>query len=326
MPNNSITNLDLLLRGASILACGGGLSFTEQTKLLKSARLQQALRNGITLLSREALKDNDVFATVSEIGAASAPVMDKSSLPKALQLLEKKTGTKIAGLIPGEIGQETITLEAAAILGLPIVDCDLSGCRAVPRLNNLALAVQGIPFTMSPLVVLQSSGEMVFVKQQKTLEQDEALVRKLVPAGQVVTMLGGCIRGKTIQTFLPYDSYSIATELGKSVLNGKLTPQVFPTPLLLGPVRFTITGIVEQESDGFNKKVVSFSSSKGQGSITVENEYMELQLNGQQFTFPQLIMLIDIKKKRGLHSSELKTGTKATLVVGDAFPFWKGNI
>lgn len=325
MSTLTFDTVHLLLRGASILACGGGLPFTDQQKLISTPKLKTALKKGILLLDPSELEDEEWFVTVSEVGSADAPVMEKSALPQALQLLQEKTGKKVRGLIPGEIGQEAITLESAAVLGLPVVNSDLSGCRAVPRLTHLSLVVQGVPFTMSPMVVMSNDGEAKFFQQAKSLEADESTVRKLVPKGDVVTMLGGMITGKMIKEFLSYRSYSVAIEIAHSLSNSGKLSSVFPTPLLLGPLSGRILALEEKNSSGFNEKEIVFEHKRGTGKITVENEYMQLMIDGKIFRFPQLIMLIDPQSKRGLHSSEIQSRMEVTVVVADAFSFWKGK-
>lgn len=314
-----------LLRGASVLACGGGLSFAEQTILTQAPRLRSALENGIPLLDPSELASDDVCITISEVGSAAAPVMDKSLLPEALKLFEQKTGKKVVAIIPGEIGQESIMLESAVVLGLPIVDADLSGCRAVPRLTDLALVVRGIPFTMSPLVVMTRKGKLTFVKQQKQLADDESKVRSLVPAGDVVMLLGGAVTGAMIQEFLAYASYSVAMRLGEALRRRDDLESVLPTECLFGPVDVTITDSKEVQADGFDQKILTLAFGKKTATLDVENEYMKLSIGKQQFAFPQLIMLVDSQQGRGLHSSELKKGQVATLLVADAFDFWKGK-
>lgn len=312
------SNINHLLRGASLLACGGGLPFVQQQKMCRQATLSQALRQGIVLLDPEELADNDLCVTVSEVGAASAPVMDKSNLVQALQLFEAKTGQKVTALIPGEIGQESIVIEAAARLQLPIVDSDLSGCRAVPRLSDLALVRLGVPFTMSPLVVMGSANTLTFVAQQASLSADEDLVRALVPPGQIVTLLGAGISGQAIKQRLNYRSYSLAMLIGKKGLTA------LKNPVLLDH-HGQIAGINIQQSDGFDKKIITIVAFAKKIVIEVENEYMKLVVGGVGFEFPQLIMLVEPQSGRGLHSSETKVNQKVRVMVLDAFDFWKGK-
>ncbi len=323
-----VTNksLPLLLRGASLLSCGGGLSYTEQLKLTRKKTLVLALKKGIELIPAKDLPDNGWCITISEVGEASAPVMDKSQLPKALELFETRTGKKVRALIPGEIGQEAIVLESAAILNLPIVDADLSGCRAVPRLTDLALVVRGVPFTMSPLVVLRADGRMEFVPQQPSLADDEARVRGCVPIGEVVTLVGAAVRGKIVKHYLDYASYSVALSLGRALTQGRALRTMLPTACLFGPVNGMITRVQEEREDGFSKKRVTLvTRGKQEITIDVENEYMHLHVGGKTYSFPQLVMLFSERKKRGIHSSEIKEGDQVTVMVADAFDFWKGK-
>jgi len=313
MTNLTPAVIDSLLRGASLLSCGGGLKLSQQKKLAagKNARL----------LDPDRLPATAWCATVSEVGAAAAPVMVKTKLPQAVKLLEAKTGKTIAALIPPEIGQEAIVIDAAAITGLPIVDSDLAGCRAVPRLDNLALVAQGIKFTMSPAVILTASGRTQFIPRQANLSADEARVRRLVPKGQVVTLIGGIVSTATIRRYLNYHSYTTAIKLGAALKKDRSLRQILPTPILLGPKKIKIQTIRPILSRGFDSKIVTMTIDGQKAKLQVENEYLKLRFNRQTFAFPQLIMIFD--RGQGIHSSELAQGKSYSLAVADAFAFWK---
>ena len=315
MTNLTPAVIDSLLRGASLLSCGGGLKLSEQTKL--------AAGKNTRLLDPDRLPATAWCATVSEVGAAAAPVMIKTKLPQAIKLLEAKTGKTIAALIPPEIGQEAIVIDAAAITGLPIIDSDLAGCRAVPRLDNLALVAQGIKFTMSPAVILTASGRTKFIPQQANWSADEARVRRLVPKGQVVTLIGGIVSTATIRRYLSYRSYTTAIKLGEALKKGQPLEQVLPTTTLFGPKTITIQTIQAVTSSGFDSKIVTMTIDGQKAKLQVENEYLKLQLNRQTFAFPQLIMVFDQTSGQGIHSSDLVQGKSYALVVADAFIFWK---
>ncbi|HZZ98660.1 MAG TPA: DUF917 family protein [Candidatus Saccharimonadia bacterium] len=318
-------NIGTLLSGASLLACGGGLSFREQQRLAAGSDLKKALQKGVRLLPVAALPKNSYVVTVSEVGAADAPVMDKSGLSEALRLLEAKTHKKIVALLPGEIGQETITLDAATVAQLPVVDSDLSGCRAVPRLVDCAFVRNVKSFCMSPMVVMFADGRMEFIKKQRSLQTDEKIVRAIVPDGEIVTIVGGMVSSSIVQKYLNYGSYSLAITLGKALRAREKLQDCFPTPVLLGPTKVTVKKVQKLKLKGFNKKRVVLASALGEIELTIQNEYMACRMGTKIFRFPQMIMLLDRLGKRGLHSSEVKKGMSAILFIADAFAFWKGN-
>lgn len=318
-------DLNRILRGSSLLACGGGLSFTEQTTLLQKKIIKEALHNRvIQLVTPEELADDACCATISEVGASDAPVMDKSLLPRAKSLFEQKTGQKITAIIPAEIGQESIVLEAAIILNLPIVDTDFAGCRAVPRLTDMALVVRGIPFTMSPMVILNDEGKITFIDRQSSLADDEKKVRASVKHKKVVTMLGGMVFGKIVKQFLTYNSYSLANNLGKALIQKESLSEILPTKCLLPPTLAKVVKVKKIDDDGFDQKVALLQTKKGEVfELKIKNEYMQLKQQQLTFNFPQLIMVFSPEKKRGLHSSEIEIGEEVILLVAEMFDFWK---
>ena len=331
-------NIEQLLRGASLLACGGGLNYAEQKKTLLKLKRAKKLHK-LSLMPASELKDTDLCITVGEVGAAGAPPLDKAAIKNALEVFCLQTGKKPVAIVPPEVGQESIVLEVAAELGLPIIDTDMAGCRAVPRLTDLAMVVQNPEYTFSPLVVQTAKGECQFIPKQKSLALDELAVRSVIPEGEVVVMLGGGITGKQIKGMLDYGSYTKAIALGAAMEQGaqknsslvKEMPSLLPTKCLLEPVLCKVTQSKEVESGGFlNNEVVLESIKTGQKfNLLVENEYMELTSPGtktseaKKYSFPQLIMLANKSLSLGVHSSELKVGLTVTLLVADSFAFWK---
>lgn len=303
----TIKQLPTLLRGASYLACGGGLSFIEQEKLLNAPRLLAGLTEGVALISPNQLADDALCVTVSEVGAADAPVMDKKLLPLALAKLEQQLGKKVSALIPGEIGQEMIVIEAALSLRLPIVDTDYSGARAVPRLSDNVLVAQGVPFTFSPAVVLTTTGEVKVLGQQKNILADEKAIRPLVPAGEVVTVLGGGITGAMVKKYLQHQSFGLAMKMGTAITRKGLL-EFLAKPTLLQPKRVKVLTVTDVEAQGFSVKRVNLQVGKRVWELEVENEFMSLRGPEITLAFPDLIMVGNVQEKRGVHSSELKPG------------------
>jgi len=320
-------NIKDLIRGASVFACGGGLSFKEQNKLLQIKRIQQLMSRDLDLVKADKLRDGLYGVTITEVGSAKAPVMDKTKVKKALLCLEKKTGKKVSFLIPGELGQEMIIIEAALRLKLPIVDTDLSGCRAVPRLSDLALVVQGSKFQLSPLVLLDRTGKLSYVPKQNDLNQDEKVVRKRVPKNEVVTLVGGMISVKLVRKRLNYGSFSKAINLGKALREKESFLSRLPTKCLVKPIKAEVVQATELSSQGFDEKQVKLATDRGEEFVLkIQNEYMELKTEDKKFKFPQMIMVLDLTQRRGLHSSEVVKGKKLVILVAEAFDFWKGKI
>lgn len=311
-----------LVRGASILACGGGLAYAEQLTELRRAGVLDS-RKGVGLIDPRDLSDNDVYVTVAEIGPADAPPVDKEMLAELVRLYEKKTKKTVSGIIPGEIGQEAIALEAALKCSLPVVDADLAGCRAVPRLDQLAMVRQGMKFTMSPLMVLTASGEVMFVAKQASLAEDEKRLRTLLNnrPGEVVVFVGGAVTGEQIKKQLAYSSYTIAANLGKTAKSISGLKKGLNNKALLGPVKVEVVEVKKEKKVGFVDKKIVLSDGKRRYEMEVENEFMKLRGKGVKIEFPSLICLVDPEDYIGLSSGDLKVGQEAILIAWEAFDF-----
>ena len=83
-----------LVKGASLLTTGGGLSLKEQL-----VSLEKHHNISIALRSLEAFDPDAILVTASEVGLADAKEMKKKDiLPRMVQTWEKMTGQKISGV------------------------------------------------------------------------------------------------------------------------------------------------------------------------------------------------------------------------------------
>lgn len=313
---------EYMIRGASILSCGGGLPFLEQMEYLK----QLPIERGLSLIDIDELSGDspeDVFVTASELGPSGDPPIDKTKVPLMLNLFRQKCHKNIKGIIPVEIGQESIVFDAALRSGLPIINTDLVGMRAVPKASYNALRAQNVPFTRSPLVVLTNKGEIIFVKKNKTLLEDEVQLRSIAKKTQgVIFVMGGFISACMIKKYLNHPSLSTVLAIGEKLIKNKNFLSSVPLPLL-----FSASGIIRSvekiENPGFTEKKVVLSSRSDLYTLTVKNEYMRVTNGDVTYAFPHLITFVDERKKRGLASSEIKKGMAVTLYVFKPLPFWE---
>lgn len=308
-----------LLKGSSVLAGGGGLAYQDQILIAAKSNWQ-----GLKLVAPENLVEKGTYVTVAELGPSNAPPIDKTVLPKLLKTWETHIGQTVDGIVPGEIGQEVITLEAAWRCGLPVVDTDLAGGRAVPKLSDLALVRQGVGFTMSPLVFLTAAGQMGFLAKQKSLNDDEKQLRRLVSRDkkQVVLFLGGRIKGKTIKEKLAYHSYSLAANLGGNLTSMSKLIKALPNKVIIRPEKVVVEKIEEVNIKGFFGSQVQLKGQKQNFQLKVENEFIELTTQTKKIMFPDLICLLDPDKLFGLSSDSLVVGKEVILIVFEKHEWW----
>lgn len=307
-----------LLRGASVLSCGGGLSYAEQLSLIKKLNIKN-----ISLVDPETIGGDTNSVVVAELGPADAPALKYNNLPELLKYYESKTGLVVDYILPGEIGQEAVTITASTTLGLPIVDSDLAGGRAVPTLSDIALLGNVPSFTISPLVIMTSDGKFEFIGKQSSISDDELVLRNMVNKfpGQVLLFIGGGVSGDFVKKNLAYHSYSLAESVGKEIKKSNLSPKEMK--VLLGPERVLVSEVTSVKRDGFVDKKVIISGSFGEAEIVIENEYMSIKGKGFEYNFPDLITLTDPDTLIGISSGKVKVGISALLTIYQRHRFWR---
>lgn len=151
----STTDVDDFLRGANFLSASGGGEPTIQRRLLLDD-LERGVALGWTALDE--LPADALVCTACFSGSIAPEVFEQSAeaeaiagrerhtrpMVESIRALERELGRRIDGLCSIEIGgiNTAAVLDAAANLGIPMVDGDYAG-RAIPELHATALQVHG---------------------------------------------------------------------------------------------------------------------------------------------------------------------------------------
>ncbi len=306
----------LIIRGTSVLACGGGLSYIEQVHYLNKL----PLKKGIKILDVHEINNrlNQVCVTASEIGPADKPPIKKNAIPNMITKFEKTFGKKIMGLLPVELGQESIVFDAALQSNLPIIDTDLAGMRAVPHISDNILESQKVVHTRSPFIILTHNGKIITIPKQYSLKKDEFILRSLVKrTAGIIFLIGGLFSPQTIKKYLGYRSLTTSLEIGRALRERKNFVSSLPLPLVFKK-KAKIQSISYLDSSIYSEKRIILSSIPENDilEIDVKNEYLDLNINNKiKYTFPQLITIVDPLKKRGLSGSELRKGMEIVIYV-----------
>src|SRR3989338_753976 len=124
-------NYESYILGSTFFATGGGLPPIQHAAMFRD------LLKHTPALPVQACSDFDPQAFLVSVYGVGDPSQVAGSFDtlvrRAIDAYEQHTAIRIAGLIPGEIGAEVLAFQAAACLGLPVVDSDLVGGRAAPE-------------------------------------------------------------------------------------------------------------------------------------------------------------------------------------------------
>jgi DUF917 family protein len=307
------SNYKKLIKGASLFTTGGGLSFDEQIKCVKKLKNFNIPLKPISEFSKDSF-----LCTAAEVGLSDAPPISKKKIVgKMLDLLVKVSGKKISGIYPPEIGQESIVLEAAHFLKLPIADFDPVGFRAVPYVYISIFNLKKLKSSFLPLVACSDQGEVIAIDGKANYERTEEILRKLTVLSKtkLIFILAGLVSVKNLlKNHIANLSLSKAMNFGDLKNKVKLVNLIKP--------KLTINGKViarkEFEEEGFSARVVTVEGEKkDRYRLVIMNEVMFVLNNKNKIisSVPERVLLINPIKLIGFQSGDLEKGVNILVVV-----------
>ncbi len=312
-----------LIKGASLFTTGGGVPYEDQLKTIKNLDNPR-----VSLSTLENLPENEYVITAGEIGPANAPQIKKKDVAKKiLQSLEKITDKKIVGIYPPEIGQESVVIETAFLLNLPIIDFDPVGFRAVPYLDISIFNLKNIPFSYTPLVACNDLGEIYIINGETEYQRTEKILREMTSLATYNTIffLGGLISVKQLkEKKLLNNSLSRALGYGNIQTLDKLIDD-FESKLV---IEATITKKTEKEQKGFLfEEISAIDKAKQKIRLVILNEALFLYNSSNVCiaSVPERILLINPQKMSGKPSGSFEIGEKISIIVLPPEKEWRST-
>lgn len=312
-----------MIEGASILTTGGGVPLDDQLKTLKKLK-----KLNVPLVSLEDLPKKGYLCLAVEVGPSEAPPLKKNKvIDKMLKALIQISGKKIVGIYPPEIGQESVVLETAHYLNLPIADMDPVGRRAVPLVDISVFNLKKIKYSLSPMVICTDKGEIFTIDGDISSDRAEELLRGLTrfSSSGLLFVLAGIVSVKDLMhKKLGNLSYSKSINIGKVNSFNKLVQVLKP--------RLIIEGYVTKRSPlkqkGFSAFTISIKNQEGKiFKLVVFNEAIFLldAKNSIISSVPERILLINPKTLKGLSSSSLQGKEKVIIMVTKPERLWQSK-
>lgn len=316
----NLENAKQLIKGASILTTGGGLSIDEQLRSVEQLKNFQ-----VNLVSLNELQRDGYLCLVGELGPSSAPPLKKENvIRKMLRVLEKQTNKKIVGIYPPEIGQESIVLESAYYLHLPIADLDPVGSRAVPFIDINVFNVKEITYSLTPMVVCNDREEILVIDGQLDQDRVEEILRKMTSLSStgIIFLIGALVSVKVLlDNNLQNSSYSQALNLG--LIHDITNLKNFLKPKLV--IKGQVVGKSIMKIQGFSAvNVFIEDQEKIRYSLIILNEALFLIKDKDSIIseIPDKILLINGKKFEGFPSTKIKKGSKIFVMVLNPDKIW----
>lgn len=302
-----------LLKGASIFTTGGGIPLRDQSRSLRSLKKISA-----KILSLDEFEKNDYLCVVAELGPTTAsPIKKQKVIARMRSVLEKMTEVKIAGVYAPEIGQESVVLEAANCLKLPIADFNPVGLRAVPYVDVNLFQVNNTAFSYAPMVVCNDSGEIFVVEGDISDARLENILRSLssLSENKSIFVLGGVVAVRQLlKNNMANSPYSTVFTYGTNKTTKDLLTQLSP--------RISFAGRVvhkeEKEIQGFFSEVIAFESEEGEiMKLIVLNEVIFLldARNNLIASVPERILLLSKAEPIGVSCADINIDTEIVVAV-----------
>lgn len=315
-------NLKMLIHGASIFTTGGGIPVEDQFESLKKTRLS------VEIWSLDEFKNDAFLCTVGELGPTDVPPLKKEAVVKKMfEKLKKTTGKNIVGLFPPEIGQESVVLECANLLNLPIADFDPSGFRAVPYFDMNIFNVKKMDFDLTPIVVATDRNDILLLSGETKYKRVEKKLREMTSLSDsgVIFLMGETVSVKELtDNKIKSASYTKALEFGSIKNINSLLKTLKPKRIINGKV----ISKSEFEQKGFlAERIIIKDSSWNLFSLIVLNEALFLLDSDGKIleSIPDRILLLDPNEVRGISGVFLDKNTPLTVAVIDPEPEWRNR-
>lgn len=317
MKSITTDHLDDIAVGATLLGSGGG-GDPEYDLLITKELIE---KNGAIPICKVDELEND--ALIVPLAFIGAPLVSLEKLPSGKECIacirevERFFGKRVTALVAAEIGGSNAfcALQAASLLGLPVVDADTLG-RAFPELHMSSANLHGI--SASP-AFLSDCHANVATLQVGSAQDVERFCRALSgPMGASAACAVYIMSGKEATYALIKDTLSQAYSIGKK-LRAK--------EKVLHPIATGVVTDIEQEiNDGFLRGKITICSQNHTFSILYQNEYLIVFQDGKMvIATPDIIALLDEETHIPLSIEKIKYGRVVAIASYPAPALWKGQ-
>ena len=316
--------IEALEIGSGILGTGGG-----GNPYIGKLRALQALRQGhkMEIIPLAALPDE---ARVVSMGGIGAPLVSHERIKegreglRCVRALEERLGIAIDAIACEEIGGQNAMepLIAAAMAGVPVVDCDGMG-RAFPEMQMTSYAIYGHRST--PSVMCDPHGNVVIFDHAISELWHERMARACVVAqGGSSTLASAPMSGEFVKQFAIPHSYSKAIALGRAVAAARKDnrdPIEAICAAQKGQLVFRgkITDLARHLSGGFVRgeaTIDGFDAFAGdRASVHIQNEFLVFSRNGVvEVVVPDLIVIVDVDSGEAISTELLRYGQRVAVL------------
>ena len=317
---------DLFL-GASFFACGGGVPYDVSIALMCAPD-----RGSDPLLtSLDEFSADDCLCTVYAIGASGKGKKNYPAFLSAIKHLEEAVAVPIRGIVPGEIGSEVNAVWVASALGIPVVDGDMVGGRAVPEEQMDIYGIYGV--TSTPVAVVNEQGDVLLVKVAHDPIVLEGVYRAFaVASGGYCYVAGRPLRQADAKKILPTGTMSRALRVGAELRHSHSPEQAIEALARICDTSLLAIGVVAEnalrDEPGFlagTLRIQGTGAFKGHlYDMHYKNENTILFRDNEYVcSAPDLLSLLDARSRMPISNAKVREGMNVLVLGTPALPVWQ---
>ena len=327
------------VRGLCFMGAGGGGRPEGGLKLLLD---QLDAGREIAWVDVESLPDEAWTATVAGMGGRGGEVTEEELaklgcveekydplglMVAAVQALEDFAGIEVEAIVPGEIGGSNVPapIAAALELGVPVVDGDYAGGRAIPEVPQTIPEICGVP--VCPLSFVTRWGDVMILKDTISSAMADRIGRMInVASYGPIGFSWYLMQIKDVKKVLAAGTLTKALHVGRVIREARergADPVAEAVKAIDGWLLFegeiTATEIADEESYAFGLGSHTLKGVRGHEGHTFKiwykNEYHVSWMDGKPFvTSPDSLIMVDLKTGEPATSYEFSIGDRVAVI------------
>lgn len=308
-----------LITGSLFFGTGGGGSPQEARAIYKK------IKGNIELKELKELKDGEIVVSAFGVGSIEKGEGYEKQIKSALAVFKEYVNKKISGVVPVEIGPESlaVAMDLAHRLGVPLVDADIVGGRSSPEIFLETITLFGISRT--PCVVADKEGNCAILVRSRSPVDDETFLRNFTAmSGGNTYIVGYPLKVNVLKKALVRGTVTLSKIIGEKLNNGMLHEVLNQ---LKGKIIFTgiITKIKNTKHEGFTMKDIYIRNGKTESRVFIKNENLICWVNDSvALTCPDLIIFLN-QKNKPLYNLDLKRGLYVKIIGIPAPNLWRSR-
>lgn len=320
MKRISPSQFPALLQGSILFGTGGGGNPMRAQEAYDRLSTEQ-----IALASFEDLADDAIVVTAFGVGSIQVSSDAREPVRMGMDILSKKLGRSIAGIIPVEIGPTSVSmaLELAQQLGVPLIDGDIVGGRSTPEVFLETITLFDYKRTPAVVVSMDCSASLV-IEDAASAEDEEKQMREFASAhGNQAYVIGYPLTKKQLEIAVTAGTVSQAIAAGESIIAGSLDALLAE----LGGKKIysgNMSSIQHIDSNAFSAQMVSLSNETQSARVYIKNENLIVWIDDTPtLTCPDRISMLSNGKP--IYNLDLKEGLPIDIVGIPAIPLWRSE-